>query len=182
MDELIGTIMLWPLNWAPQGWYFCNGQTLSVSQNQALFSLLGTTYGGNGETTFNLPDLRGRVPVGFDMESTPPAGQPNLTLGQTGGEANHTLLTTEMPAHTHTAVATAGTTTLNVSSANASQSAATAGASIATPGSLNGRTFTGTLGFDTAAPNTALNAGSISSTGGTVTNQPTGGSQPHNNM
>lgn len=162
MEEYIGIIKLFAGNFAPRGWAYCNGQLMSIAQNTALFSILGTTYGGDGRTTFALPDLRSRVPVGGGMGAGP--GLPDVQLGQAGGEANHTLLVTEMPAHTHGEA---------VSSANASQTAATAGASIATPGTLSGRTFTATNGFNTSAPDTVLNAASIT---------PTGGNQPHNNM
>jgi microcystin-dependent protein len=80
----------------PKGWALCNGQLLPINQNQALFSLLGTTYGGDGRVNFGLPDLRGRAALSF--------GQ-GFTLGQRGGEENHTLTTGEMPAHTHFAQA-----------------------------------------------------------------------------
>src|SRR5436305_7927168 len=79
-------------NFAPKGWAMCNGQFLPINQNQALFALLGTTYGGNGQTTFALPDMRGRVPLHF--------GQ-SFTLGQNGGEASHTVNQSELPAHNH---------------------------------------------------------------------------------
>jgi microcystin-dependent protein len=89
---LMGEIKIFPLNFAPKGWAECNGQSLPINQNQALFSLLGTTFGGNGQTTFALPDLRGRVPIhsgsGFDR-------------GQQGGEAAHTITQNEMPQHVH---------------------------------------------------------------------------------
>ena len=89
-------------NFAPQGWAFCNGQFLPINQNQALFSLLGTTYGGNGQTTFALPDLRGKTAIH--------QGQ-GFTLGQTGGQEFHTLTISEMPTHQHfpQAVSEAGT-------------------------------------------------------------------------
>ncbi|MEO8169078.1 MAG: tail fiber protein [bacterium] len=89
--------MLVPYNFAPRGWAFCQGQILPIAQNQALFSLLGTTYGGNGQTTFALPDLRGRVPIG---EGQGP-GLSAYFLGQQGGAETHTLTANEMPAHTH---------------------------------------------------------------------------------
>src|SRR5881394_3512348 len=79
-------------NFSPKGWAFCDGQFLPINQNQALFSLLGTTFGGNGQTTFALPDLRGRVPLH--------TGQ-GFLLGQAAGEPNHTLTQSEMPAHNH---------------------------------------------------------------------------------
>ena len=108
-DPFLGEIMLWAGNFAPVGWAFCHGQILSIAQNTALFSLLGTTYGGNGVVTFALPDLRGRVPINHGQGP----GLPNFDLGQTGGEPNHTLIPQEMPAHTHA---------LNADSANGSQS------------------------------------------------------------
>src|SRR5437870_7970260 len=95
-DPFLGQIILVPYNFAPQGWAFCEGQLLPINQNQALFSLLGTTYGGDGRTTFALPDLRGRVPLHFN-EAFP--------LGENGGEAFHTLIVNEMPSHQHQAVA-----------------------------------------------------------------------------
>jgi microcystin-dependent protein len=93
----MGTPMLGELKWiswnfAPKGWAFCNGQFLAINQNQALFSLLGTTYGGNGQTTFALPDLRGRVSVGVGSQ---------FTQGQRGGEDAHTVIQSEMPTHNH---------------------------------------------------------------------------------
>ncbi len=90
----ISEIRIFSFNFAPRGWAMCNGQILQIQQNQALFSLLGTTYGGNGQTTFALPNLQGRVPLHFGS---------GLTLGQVGGEVNHTLITSEMPVHIHTA-------------------------------------------------------------------------------
>jgi microcystin-dependent protein len=83
-------------NFAPKGWAFCNGQLLPIAQNTALFSLLGTTYGGDGRTTFALPNLQGRTPLHTGN---------SFTLGQRAGEEGHTLVVSEMPAHTHTAVA-----------------------------------------------------------------------------
>src|SRR5258707_5091521 len=95
------------LNFPPKGWAFCGGQFLPINQNQALFSLLGTTYGGNGQTTFALPDLRGRMPIHFGN---------GFTLGQAGGQEFHTLTQSEMPAHQHPLMASnvaADTTQLN---------------------------------------------------------------------
>ena len=80
---------------APKGWALCNGQTMSISQNQALFSLLGTFYGGNGVQTFALPNLQGRIPIHRGG---------NYIQGEVGGEETHTLITSEIPAHTHTVV------------------------------------------------------------------------------
>lgn len=97
MEPFLGMIALFGFNFAPRGWAFCNGALLSIAQNSALFSLLGTTYGGDGVTTFALPDLRGRVPVGF---GTGP-GLSNYSLGQQFGTENITLTTSSLPAHTH---------------------------------------------------------------------------------
>ena len=94
-EPFLGQITIYSFNFAPRGWAQCNGQFLPINQNQALFSLLGTTYGGNGQTTFALPNLQGRVPMY--------AGN-GFVLGQTAGEAAHTLSIAEMPAHTHQAV------------------------------------------------------------------------------
>ena len=97
MDPFIGQIILVPYNFAPQGWALCNGQLLSIAQNTALFSLLGTTYGGDGVTTFALPDLRGRVPV----SSGQAPGLSNYFLGQAAGTETVTLNSNQMPAHSH---------------------------------------------------------------------------------
>ena len=101
MEPILGQIMLFGFNFAPRGWALCQGQLLSIEQNQSLFSLLGTTYGGNGITTFALPDLRGRAPIGF---GTGP-GLTNKNLGSTGGAETVTLNTSQMPSHNHTASA-----------------------------------------------------------------------------
>jgi microcystin-dependent protein len=93
-------------NFAPKGWAFCNGQFLPINQNQALFSLLGTTYGGNGQTTFALPDFRSRIPIHT-------GGEGGWLLGQAAGEEFHTLVTGEMAAHNHTVGASNNVGTLN---------------------------------------------------------------------
>ena len=96
-DPFLGQLMLVPYNFAPRGWAFCQGQILPIAQNTALFSLLGTTYGGNGQTTFALPDLRGRVPMGAGQGP----GLSDYVIGQQGGAESHTLTVNEMPAHSH---------------------------------------------------------------------------------
>lgn len=98
MDSpLIAMIMMWAPNFAPYGWAFCQGQQLNVQQNQALFSLIGTTYGGNGTSVFNLPDLRGRMPMGA---GTGPGLTPR-SLGEVGGLQSVTLSVNNLPAHAH---------------------------------------------------------------------------------
>ncbi len=96
-DPWIGEIALVAFNFAPQGWAFCNGQLLSIAQNTALFSLLGTTYGGDGQTTFALPNLQSRVPLHFGQGT----GLSPYAIGATGGVESVTLQTTQIPAHTH---------------------------------------------------------------------------------
>lgn len=98
----IGEIKLISWNYPPKGWTFCNGQTLSIQQNTALFSLFGTTYGGNGQTTFALPNLQGRVPVHFGIAQS----GSSFVLGQVAGETAHTVILSELPQHLHTAGAT----------------------------------------------------------------------------
>jgi microcystin-dependent protein len=93
----------------PRGWALCNGQLMSIAQNTALFSLLGTTYGGDGRVTFALPDLRGRSAVGQGVLNARGVA-PNFAFGQIGGELTHTLTTQETPPHTHLAQGTTATT------------------------------------------------------------------------
>lgn len=100
----LGQIQLFGFPFAPKGWAFCNGATLPLAQNQALFSLLGTQYGGNGQTTFNLPDLQGRTSLGFSSA---------YAQGAVGGEAAHVLLINELPAHTHSLLASSGDGTVS---------------------------------------------------------------------
>lgn len=107
-EPFLGEIRLMSFNYAPQGWALCNGQFLAINQNQALFALLGTTYGGNGQTTFALPDLRGRVPVHLGS---------GHTLGERAGAEAVTLAVNQLPSHTHRvnakAAATGGVATPN---------------------------------------------------------------------
>jgi len=114
MEEYLASIFIFGGNFAIRGTATCQGQILSISQNTALFSLLGVTYGGNGQTTFALPDLRGRTPIGYGQGP----GLSSYVLGQTGGTENTTLLTINMPAHSHTADASGLTVAPSASTAN----------------------------------------------------------------
>lgn len=96
-DPFVAEIRLFPFNFAPRGWAFCNGQLMPISQNTALFSLLGTTYGGNGQSNFALPNLQGAAAM---HPGTGPGLSPR-TLGETGGSATATLLQSQIPAHAH---------------------------------------------------------------------------------
>ncbi|RYY90659.1 MAG: phage tail protein [Chitinophagaceae bacterium] len=172
MEPLLAEIKIFAGNFAPKGWYFCDGTVLSIAQNTALFSLLGTTYGGDGVTTFKLPDLRGRVPIHVG-NGQPGPGLSAHTLGEMGGTETNTLKGENVPAHMHTL---AGTAQIMAKNAN--------GDSI-NPG--NG-TVLGIVNdgqrdpiqhpmYATSAPDTALSNQSIGGTTGA-----TGGGQPFNNM
>src|SRR3954449_9685087 len=91
-EPFLSEIRMMSFNFPPKGWALCNGQTLPINQNQALFSLLGTNYGGNGQTTFALPNLQGRVPMHMGNKHT---------LGENGGQRSHTLIISEMTQHSH---------------------------------------------------------------------------------
>jgi microcystin-dependent protein len=154
-QPFLAGIIMFAGNFNPRGWAFCQGQILSIAQNTALFSLLGTTYGGNGQTTFGLPDLRGRVPVGTGQGP----GLPNMQLGEMAGENTHTLIATEVAPHTHPFTPGANSTDTNP-------------AAVKSPvGAYPGYNDAGPL----YAPTTNAVMGS-SPTG------PNNGGQPHNNM
>lgn len=136
-DPFLSEIKIVSFNFPPKGWTFCNGQLLPINQNQALFSLLGTTYGGDGRTTFGLPNLQGRISAHMGN---------GFTLGERGGETAHTLNISELPAHNHVPVG---------SSTN--PSSPTAAGNI-------WATFTGNQYNNT--PNTAMNPACIAATGG----------------
>jgi microcystin-dependent protein len=154
-NNYLGEIKMFAGNFAPVGWALCDGSLLPISQNTALFSLLGTTYGGNGTTTFALPDLRGRFPMhpGTGTNLTPRA------LGDVGGQETVTLTTAQMPVHTHTATAGADST---VATTDKPQSA------------LPGRNASATPSYGKTA-NTTLEPPA-------VVVAPAGGGQPHPNM
>ncbi|UCS92359.1 tail fiber protein [Echinicola marina] len=98
-EPFIGEVKLFAFNFAPRGYSLCEGQVLPISTNTALFSLIGTYYGGNGTTTFALPDLRGRMPIGQHQGP----GLPNYTIGEKGGTTSTNILTSNLPAHEHSA-------------------------------------------------------------------------------
>lgn len=108
-DQFLGEIRIFPFNFAPVGWAMCNGQILPISQNTALFSLLGTYYGGDGQSTFALPNLQGAAPM--DMGNG--AGLTQRVVGQTGGETSVTLALSQIPAHNHQVLASASAGTTN---------------------------------------------------------------------
>ncbi len=158
-DPFVAEIRIIPFNFAPNGWAFCDGQLLPIAQNTALFSLLGTMYGGNGVSNFALPNLQGRFPI--------QAGQgPGLSLynqGEMGGASGVTLSQTEIPSHGHTAVAP----TVNASD--------TAGNSTSPTGKVWAR-YGREGGYSNAPANTQMAAGV------SLGVQPAGNSLPHNNL
>jgi microcystin-dependent protein len=142
-DPFLGEIRILPYNFPPQGWAFCNGQIMAIAQNTALFSLLGTTYGGNGQTTFALPDLRGRAPV----SSGQGPGLAMYSLGETGGTEGVTLVQNQMPVHGHAVMANDGP-------ASADRPGGSVPARTATPA------------YAAAPDGTSMNAAMIGSAGG----------------
>lgn len=121
-EPFIATVMLWAPNFAPRGWAMCAGQTLALNTNQTLFSLIGTIYGGNGVSTFQLPNLQGRVAVGTGQLS----GGSSYAIGQVAGTESTTLLVSNLPAHSHGAQFTGSPVNLNVAvTLNATTNAAT---------------------------------------------------------
>ncbi len=114
MEGTLATIMMFGGNFAPRAWMYCDGTLLQISQYDALFSLLGTTYGGDGVTTFALPDLRGRIPVGTGTGG----GFSAITLGEMAGSESITLTQAQMPAHAHPMTATVGTSPSNADGSN----------------------------------------------------------------
>ncbi|MBX3617353.1 phage tail protein [Nitrosomonas sp.] len=190
-DPFIGEISYVAFNFAPEGWFQCNGQTLPVNQYAALFSLIGTTYGGDGVTNFKLPDMRGRVPV---HQGQHPGGSV-FTMGQSSGSENMTLTINNMPVHNHSAtavsvststVAPGATATSTLKAVNSDADKKTAeGNSLANAKGLNSA-------YSAAAPNVSMSPASIettlngvnvnTATTTTVTVGNAGGSQPFSIM
>jgi microcystin-dependent protein len=156
-DQFVAEIRIFAGNFAPKGWAFCNGQLLAISQNTALFSLLGTTYGGDGKSSFALPNLQGSAPLH--------AGQgPGLTLrdlGEFGGAQNVTLLTSEIPAHTHGVLGNGGSGDVNTPANNTWSKSHT------------GKTPVNLYSASAANNNVPMNPQAVSLAGGNL---------PHNNM
>ena len=152
-EPFVGEIRMFAGNFAPQGWAFCDGQLLAISQNDALFSLLGTIYGGDGQTTFALPDLRGRIPV--HMGSGP--GLSPRQLGSNGGNETVTLTVNQLPPHSHALNGTDAAATANSPAGNV-------------PAASN------TIDLYATADPVASDALASSSLGNS------GGSQPHSNL
>jgi microcystin-dependent protein len=151
-EPFLAEIRIFPFNFAPRSWAFCNGQLLPISQNSALFSLLGVTYGGNGTTNFALPNLQGNVPLA-------PGQGPGLTpreLGETGGSEAATLLSTQIPSHTHP---------LQASPGNAAAGTPVAGASLARA--------RGGIAYTPSSSPTPMSPSVVGATGGSL---------GHNNM
>lgn len=158
-NQFVAEIRIFPFNFAPKGWAFCQGQLLPISQNTALFSLVGTFYGGDGKSTFGLPNLQGKAPI---QEGTGP-GLSTYFLGQSAGDETVSLVTTELPAHNHTFSVTTATGTTQTS--NGGQFAKGLGGSKAASNVANI--------YSTGAVTTPLNLAELSISGA---------SSPHNNM
>ena len=183
MDSpFLGQIQPFGFNFAPRGWALCQGQSMSIAQNTALFSLLGTIYGGNGQTTFQLPDLQGRMAIGQGSGR----GLTPRQIGEVSGTENVTVLTSNMPAHTHVATFTPSgggiTATLNASSQTATQSVpGTSGANtLGAPSATIARAVTPVFGYVAdASPSVPLTGLSVTGGGGgTVTNALAGNGLP----
>lgn len=159
-EPFLSEIRIMSFNYAPKGWTLCNGQLLPINQNQALFSLLGTTYGGNGQTNFALPDLRGNVPI---HEGS------GFTLGQKGGQQAHTVTISELPMHIHGARAVAADGDKNVGGITVGPTKALAQGLVSLTG---GSTVVANI-YGTGPVNQAMSPSTIGNTGG---------SQAHLNM
>ena len=171
-EQFLAEIMIVSFNFPPKGWAFCNGQVLPIAQNTALFSLLGTTYGGNGQTTFALPDLRGRVPIGF----APPEDN-TFFLGQIGGQEAVSLTLNEIPAHAHTATASPQ----NPLAAITACSSAAADSRTPVNNGLAVEAANVTALYGAAAPNAEMRADAVRF-GGAGAIGAAGGGQAHNNV
>lgn len=176
-EPFIGTVMIWAPNFAPRGWAFCSGQIMAINTNSALFSLLGTTYGGNGQQTFGLPNLQGRVPVG---QGQLPGGN-FYALGETSGAESVTLTSNQMPTHIHPATFTPSGTlgvevAVNATANNATTDAPGSDVQLADVFPNSTRIYAPTGG--TQVPLGGVSAQLDGEVSGTVAIGTTGGSQP----
>lgn len=165
MEGMIGEIRLFAGNFAPRGWAFCQGQLLPINQNQALFSILGTIYGGDGRTNFALPDLRGRAPIGAGQGP----GLSNVQQGQRGGSETNTLNINQLPSHTHAATGSVEPRALSVEGDTASPE-----------GAIPAKSGEGEPDYQAAEP--GANEVRMAASPVTVVVQNTGGGQAINNM
>jgi microcystin-dependent protein len=168
-EPFVGEICIFGFNFAPRDWALCNGQIMQINQNQALFSLLGTMYGGNGTSTFGIPDLQGRMPIGMGNG----AGLTQRQIGTKAGQENATLTVNQLPAHAHS-VSVNGTASVNAATDNGNTATPVNGAYLATGksglSSINSY-FTGTPA-STVALGGASQVTSTGTTGATGSNQP----------
>ena len=180
MDEIMGTIKLFAGNFAPKGFFTCEGQTLSIAQYQALFSILGTTYGGDGVSTFKLPDLRGAFPTQCtNIGGAHPGG--TYSYGETGGNQSVTITSANMPPHTHSIIKGPGSNLNGSISVNTVMQASTgAGKSASVSSTNNALGTTGDVGgsgqpdlYTNEAPNQNL-AGVSSTVNNNLSFDPTG--------
>lgn len=192
MDAFMGTVLAVGFNYPPRGWLFCNGQTVPIQQNSAMFALLGTMYGGDGQNTFGIPDLRGRVVVGSQAQGP---GLQNVAQGEKAGANNATVIsngtatinltTANMPSHTHTATMSlsglSATSTLNATSKGPGSTAPSNNATLSNTGTggTSGAMYLATTGpaTDLVPLNTASVSTVVSGTG-SVTNANTGSGTP----
>lgn len=174
MEGYLAEVRYFAGNFAPMGWMFCQGQTLSIAQHDALYALIGATYGGDGVTTFMLPNFAGRAGVGIGQGP----GLTNRVLGQQFGTEAETLTSQQMPQHTHGNNLPVSGLTLNVSAIDATKTDPAVGDHLA---NLN-ETGINYLAYTAAAPDTALAAQSVDTSGVTVNMANVGSSLPHDNM
>lgn len=172
-DPFLGSIHIFGFNYAPRGYAMCNGQAVSIAQNNALFSLLGTQYGGDGQTTFALPDLRGRAPIHVGQGP----GLTSRSQGESAGSESVTLITTQLPAHNHTFVNGASTLTGSAEKATLQTPAAGSRLARAVDGSAAGALPRIYVPSSTTGATVELGTVNVA---GTIT--PTGGNLPHPNM
>jgi microcystin-dependent protein len=151
----VGEIRMFAGNFAPVGWMFCQGQTLPISENETLFNLIGTTYGGDGQTTFNLPNLQSRIPIHMGT-----GGGQSYIIGESGGEEAVTLTTSQIPAHSHVPTCNASQGTSKTPAFNANP-----------PGGI--WAFAGNNPYTDGSPSAIMDPAAVGASGG---------SQPHDNM